>query len=180
MSRLFVLFWAAITIPIAFAFIESKGSILETLTRAASYFVGAKLAMFGLGFLSKHTTERGLLIGVVAGFVGLYITVLGLPALGWSAPAIAWPWYVVIGGGINIVVSWVASVMLDGLQKDWHPQTVEGQRRRFRDAGLAETQDGWHLVPGRVDRSSWALIVLFVTIMLLLANFRWLLERWLT
>jgi SSS family solute:Na+ symporter len=177
MSRVFVLCWAAMTIPIAFTFIESKGSILETLSRVASYFVGAKLAMFGLGFLSKHTTERGLLVGVVAGFVGLYITVVGLPVLGWSAPAIAWPWYVVIGGGINIIVSWIASIVLDGFQKDWHPQTVQGQRRRFREQGLAEMQDGWHLVPGRIDRSSWALIVLFVIIMLTLANFRSLLDR---
>ena len=41
----------------------------------ASYFVGAKLAMFGMGFFSKHTTQRGLLIGVAAGFLGLLIIV---------------------------------------------------------------------------------------------------------
>ncbi|MDZ7589041.1 MAG: hypothetical protein U5J78_07900 [Parasphingorhabdus sp.] len=63
----------------SFAFIGSKGSILETLTELGSYFVGAKLAMFGLGFFSKHTTEKGLLVGVAAGFVGIFVLKVGIP-----------------------------------------------------------------------------------------------------
>ncbi len=170
-SRLLTVVWAALSIPIAFAFIDSRGSVLERLTEAASYFVGAKLAMFGLGFLSKHTTERGLLAGVVAGFVGLYVIVAGIPFADWSPPAIAWPWYVVIGGGINIGVSWLASILLDGLQADWHPQTVPGQRRRFREEERSEVQDGWYRVPGRIDRPAWALLVFFGLTLLFLSAF---------
>lgn len=170
-SRLFTIFWAAAAVPIAFAFINSGGSILETLSRVASYFVGAKLAMFGLGFLSKHTTERGLLIGVVAGFFGLYAVVIGVPFIAWDPPAIAWPWYVVIGGVINIVVSWSASVLIDGFQSEWHVQTVPGQRRRFREEGLPEKVDGWYVVPGRIDRICWALLAFFVFTILLLSVF---------
>ena len=110
--------WAAMAVPVAFAFINSGGSILETLSRVASYFVGAKLAMFGLGFLSKHTSEQGLLVGVVAGFLGLFAIVAGIPLIGLEPANVAWPWYVVIGGVINIFVSWTASVLLDGFQKD--------------------------------------------------------------
>jgi SSS family solute:Na+ symporter len=86
-------------------------------------------------------------------------------------PEIAWPWYVVIGGGINIIVSWIASVLLDGFQKDWHEQTVPGQIRHFRESGKAEKQDGWYLVPGRIDRPLWGLLVVFVAIMLFLYLF---------
>jgi solute:Na+ symporter, SSS family len=170
-SRLFTVFWAVLAMPVAFAFINSGGSILETLSRVASYFVGAKLAMFGLGFLSKHTSEKGLLVGVVAGFVGLYGIVVGVPFTGWTPPDIAWPWYVVIGGLINIVVSWTASVMIDGFQVDWHEQTIPGQQMRFKRDGLAEKQDGWYLVPGRVDTACWYLLGFFVLILIFLSFF---------
>jgi len=137
----------------------------------ASFFVGAKLAMFGLGFLSKHTTERGLLVGVVAGFLALYVVVMGVPFLDWDPPTIAWPLYVVIGGAVNIAVSWGASALLDGFQDEWHQQTVPGQRRRFREQGLSETVDGWYVVPGRIDRVCWGLLVFFALTVLFLSIF---------
>jgi SSS family solute:Na+ symporter len=134
LSRIFTAVWAVLVIPMAFAFISSGGSILEALSRAGSYFVGAKLALFGMGFFSKHVTQRGLLVGVAAGFIGMIVCVGfgGLFGVGGLYPDIAWPWYVAVGGTINIVVAWTASVWLDGFQKDWHPQTVPGQIKAFR------------------------------------------------
>ncbi|MEO1303578.1 MAG: sodium/solute symporter [Pseudomonadota bacterium] len=171
MSRVFTIFWAGMAVPIAFTFVNSGGSILETLSRVASYFVGAKLAMFGLGFLSKHTNERGLLIGVAAGFIGLFAIVAGVPALGLEPANIAWPWYVVIGGVINIVVSWTASVLLGGFQKDWHEQTVIGQLRRFKADGREEKENGWYIAPGRVDSIAWYLLLFFGLILIFLSWF---------
>ncbi len=49
---------------------RGTGSILELISKVGSYVVGAKLCMFGMGFFSKHVSQRGLLIGVVAGFWG--------------------------------------------------------------------------------------------------------------
>ncbi|NNC37218.1 MAG: sodium/solute symporter [Hyphomonadaceae bacterium] len=170
-SRLFTIIWGLLVIPMAFAFVSSKGSILETLTAVASYFVGAKLAMFGMGFFSKHVTQRGLLIGVAAGFIGIYIFKLGIPFTDWTPPTIAWPWFVVIGGAINIVVSWVASVLLDGFKKEWHPQSVPGQIKEYRDSGKAEKDGGWYVVPGKVDKIAWALPVFFVFTIAFLAWF---------
>jgi SSS family solute:Na+ symporter len=172
MSRLFTILWALAMIPMAFAFIGSEGSVLETLTKVGSYFVGAKLAMFGLGFFSKHTTEKGLLIGVAAGFLALYLLSAGLPFDIWSPPEIAWPWFVVIGGGINVIVSLAASLLTTGRQREWHPYSVAGQRLRFAREGLAERDcEGWYVVPGRIDRALWGLPVLFVGIMLFLIAF---------
>ena len=169
-SRVMTIFWGLLVIPMAFAFISSGGSILEALSKVGSYFVGAKLAMFGMGFFSKHTTERGLLIGVAAGFVGL-LSIVGLFGFTGLYPQVAWPWYVVIGGSINIVVSWIASILLDGFQKDWHPQTVFGQIREFKAEGKPEKQDGWYVVPGRIEGPVWGLLALFVVIILFLAWF---------
>lgn len=160
-SRILTLVWGVAVIPVAFAFLESEGSILENLTAVGSYFVGAKLAMFGLGFFSKHTTERGLLIGVAAGFVVLALINVDLPFLGWTAPDIAWPWFVVIGGGVNLIVSWGASILLDGFKEEWHEQTIMGQRMRFEREDLEEVRDGWYVAPGRVDPVAWLLPVYF-------------------
>ncbi len=170
-SRIFTVVWAGLAIPIAFQFVESKGSILETLTMVGSYLVGAKLAMFALGFLSKHVTERGLLCGVVAGFIALYFVTQGIPFMSWEPPEIAWPWFVVIGAGVNVIVAWLASVLLDGFQKDWHTQSVPGQIAYFRDNDLPEKDNGWYVVPGKIDQHCWWLIALFGTIILFLIYF---------
>jgi len=169
-SRVMTLFWGVLVIPMAFAFISSGGSILEVLSKVGSYFVGAKLAMFSMGFFSKHATERGLLIGVAAGFIGL-LSIVGLFGFTGLYPAVAWPWYVVIGGVINIAVSWTASILLDGFQKDWHPQTVIGQIREFKATGKPEKQGGWYVVPGRIEKPVWGLLGLFAFIIAVLAWF---------
>lgn len=166
MSRAFTVFWGLMVIPMAYAFISSGGSILEALSKAGSYFVGAKLAMFGMGFFSKQVSERGLLIGVAAGFVGLIIIVGfgGLFGIDGMFSSIAWPWYVVIGGAINIAVSWIASVVLDGFKTDWHPQSVPGQLKAFKDSGAEQKVGGWYIVPGKIDRAAWGLPFMFVFI----------------
>jgi len=169
-SRVMTIFWGLLVVPMAFMFISSGGSILELLSKVGSYFVGAKLAMFGMGFFSKHTTERGLLIGVAAGFIGL-LSIVGIFGFTGLYPKVAWPWYVVIGGVINIAVSWIASIVLDGFQKEWHPQTVIGQLREFKATGKAEKQDGWYVVPGRIEGPVWGLLGLFVLIIAFLAWF---------
>ena len=169
-SRVFTLIWAVIVIPMAFAFIESGGSILETLSKVGSYLVGAKLAMFGLGFFSKHTNEKGLLIGVVAGFVSLAV-VTGFAGYEGLYPELAWPWYVVLGGGVNIAVSWVASIALGGFQKEWHEHTVPGQQAYFKATGKSRREDGWYLVPGLAEAPVWGLLITFAAIILFLAWF---------
>lgn len=180
-SRVFTVLWGLIIIPIAIGFASSTGSILEVLSKVGSYVVGAKLAMFGMGFFSKHVTERGLLIGVVAGFIGLLLFVpmdfmqSGVDAL-WAAlggerPAIAWPWYPVVAGGINIAVAWIASIALDGRQQEWHPQSVPGQKLLFEREGREIESGGWYVLPGKIEPVVWLLPVFFVLIILFLAWF---------
>ncbi|MEH6590549.1 MAG: sodium:solute symporter [Halioglobus sp.] len=153
-SRMFTVFWACMIVVPALMFADSEGSILEVLSKVGSYFVGAKLSMFALGFFSKHTTERGLLVGVAAGFVALwYIS---------TQTDIAWPWYCAVGAGVNIVVSIGASLMLDGRQAEYSPYTVVGQKLKFQREGLSEQDNGWYVLPGGVDKVSYYLLVFFV------------------
>lgn len=165
-ARWSTVFWAALIVVPAIAFTSSTGSILELLTKVGSYFVGAKLSMYGLGFYSKHTTERGLLIGVVAGFIALFL-VAGLTN-------VAWPWYAIIGAAVNIGVSIPVSILLDGRQSDWSAFSIPGQKARFAAEGLPEKENGWYVVPGKLDRVSYYLIGFFVfTLIFLLLLPNW-------
>jgi SSS family solute:Na+ symporter len=76
--------------------------------------------MYLLGFYSKHTTEKGLLIGVFAGLIGVWIVA--------ATTNISWPWYAMIGAIINMGVSLPASILLSGYQKEWSPYSIPGQR----------------------------------------------------
>lgn len=153
-SRWFTFMWAVLMVIPAIAFTRSGGSVLELLSKVGSFFVGAKLAMFGLGFYSRHATQRGVLIGVAAGFLTLW----------WveTYADIAWPWYCALGGIVSAGVGWVASVLLDGFQEEDSPYTVRGQQALFRREGRAEKVDGWYLVPGKVDKASYGLLLYFV------------------
>jgi len=164
-TRWMTIAWGTIIILPAILYANSSGSILEVLSKIGSYFVGAKLGMYGLGFFSKHTTERGLLVGVFTGFLVIWAVA--------SQTDIAWPWYCLIGGGATMAVGWIASRVLSGRQDEWSPYSVPGQRARFEASGAPTSVDGWSTVPGQVDRQSlWLVVYLFCTIGFLL-----LLER---
>jgi len=162
-SRVMTLVWAVLIVIPAILYSQSEGSILQTLSQVGSYFVGAKLSMYGLGFFSKHATEKGVLTGVAVGFVVIW----------WVATNtdIAWPWYCLIGGVVNVVVSLVTSLVIDGRQSEYSPYTIKGQQAQFNADGQAQTEDGWSLVPGRIDRASYGLLVFFVLSVLFLATF---------
>ena len=152
-SRVFTVFWAVMIIIPAILFSKTEGSILETLSKIGSYFVGAKLSMYGLGFFSKHTTERGLLIGIVFGFATIWYVA--------SQTDIAWPWFCLIGATVNIAVSLGASLLLDGRQEEYSPYSVPGQLKMFKEQSMQEREGNWYLVPGKVDPVSYWLLAFF-------------------
>jgi SSS family solute:Na+ symporter len=165
-TRIFTAFWALVIIIPAIMYSKSTGSILETLSQVGSYFVGAQLGMFAIGFFSKHASERGLLVGTVAGFLVVWYVSANTD--------VAWPWYCLIGAVSNIVISITASVLIDGFQKSWSPYTIKGQLAKFRDEGLEEKDGKWYLVPGKVDKLSYVLLAFFVLViasLLLLEEF---------
>ena len=159
MTRWFTVMWAIVIIAPALAYTRSEGSILEVLSRIGSYFVGAKLSMFVLGFFSKHTSERGLLIGVATGFVAIWLVA--------TQTGIAWPWFAVIGSAVNIGVALLSSLALDGRRETWAEWSIPGLLAAHSAAGQPDLQ-GWQTLPGRIDRASGPLLVYFVGTILLL------------
>lgn len=155
-TRVFTVFWALVIIAPAIMYSKSTGSILETLSQIGSYFVGAQLGMFALGFFSKHTTERGLLVGTGVGFLIVWYVATNTD--------IAWPWYCLIGALANITVSSIASLLMDGFQKEWSPYSIKGQLDKFRNENLEEKDEGWYIVPGKIDKISYLLLVFFVLV----------------
>jgi len=93
-------------------------------------------------------------VGVAAGFITLWFVEANLD--------LAWPWYCALGGLVSCGVAWVSSVLIDGFQDEWPEYTVPGQKAMFLREGLAEKEDGWYVVPGKVDRASYGLLVYFV------------------
>ena len=164
-SRWFTLFWAAAIIIPAILYSRSEGSILQTLSQVGAYFVGAKLSMYGLGFFSKHATEKGVLIGVAVGFVVIW----GVA----TQTDIAWPWYCLIGGVVNVVVSLIASLLTDGRQEAYSDYTIRGQQEKFARSGAPLKDNGWYVVPGKIDKASYGLIGFFLFTCCFLALFQW-------
>ncbi len=159
-TRLFTVMWAVIIIIPAIMYSKSTGSILETLSKVGAYFVGAQLGMFAVGFFSRNATERGVLVGTVVGFIAVWIVA--------TQTDVAWPWYCAIGAFTNIVVSIIASILIDGRAKELSPYTVRGQIAAFKANNEPEKDGGWFRVPGRVDKISWLLLVFFVAVLIFL------------
>lgn len=162
-SRWFTVFWAVLIIVPAIIYSAFEGSVLQTLSKIGSYFVGAKLSMYGLGFFSKQTTEKGLLVGVAVGFVMIWYLA--------TQTDIAWPWYCLFGGATNIIVALIASRVIDGTQAEWSEYSIKGQQKKFKQEGLPEQEGGWYLVPGKVDKISYLLLVFFALTLIFLFTF---------
>lgn len=163
-TRFFTLFWALIIIfPAIMYHLHSAGSILEILTKVGSFFVGAQLGMFALGFFSKHTTENGLLVGTAISFIVVTLTALYTD--------IAWPWYCAIGVTASITCSYLASIIIDGFQENYSEYTIKGQLKMFAEKNLPEKENGWYVVPGKFDKINYVLLAFFVITLVFLAFF---------
>jgi len=162
-SRLLTVVFAILIIIPAIMYSKSTGSILEIISKVGSFFVGAQLAMFILGFFSKQSTEKGLLVGTATAFLAVaYVA---------TYTDVAWPWYCVIGLIVSIVVTILASLLIDGVQLEYSPYTIKGQIAKFKNENLDEKENGWYLVPGKIDKSSYLLLVFFVASILFLLLF---------
>ena len=162
-TRLLTVLIAVIIVIPAIVLTGSRGSILQVLSNIGSWFVGAQLGMFAVGFFSKHATEKGVLVGTAVGFVMVWYIA--------NYTDIAWPWYCLIGATTNIAITILASVLIDGVNREYSPYTIRGQIRMFREESRKEKHNGWYVVPGKVDRFSYLLLVFFIATMLFLFLF---------
>ncbi len=162
-SRIFTVVFAVLIIIPAIIYTRSEGSVLEILSKVGSFFVGAQLGMFVLGFFSRQATEKGLLVGTAAAFIAV--------ALVASFTDIAWPWYCATGIIVSVLVTLAASRIIDGVQAEHSPYTIKGQIKKFQQEKIAEMEGGWYVVPGKVDRCAYLLLLFFLGVMLFLFFF---------
>ncbi len=103
-GKLFTLLWAGLLIVGAIVFIPlSRGTAaVEVALAAASMAYGGLLGTFALGVLTRRVSQAGAVVGMTAG-VGTVVAIWAT-----ARDEVAWPWFVLIGLAVTVVVGWVA------------------------------------------------------------------------
>jgi Na+/proline symporter len=121
MGRRFTVFWAFVLIGGALLYREQGTPVVVVALSIASFTYGGLLGGFFLAVLWKRAQQLHALIGMATGIAAMTFVVFARPISGWLpslAPTlepftrIAWPWYVLIGTSIPMLVGIIASVLL--------------------------------------------------------------------
>jgi solute:Na+ symporter, SSS family len=103
-SHLLTLVWGVVQIGVALAVRHQPGSALSQALSVASLINGPILGVFLVGTLLRRVSQPPALIGMLVSMGSMLYIFL--------ATSIAWTWYVFIGSLITLVVSWLASFVL--------------------------------------------------------------------
>ena len=103
-SHLLTLMWGVVQIGVALAMRNQPGSALSQALSVASLINGPILGVFLVGTLLQRVSQPPALIGMLVSIGAMLYIFL--------ATSIAWTWYVFIGSLITVVVSWLASFVL--------------------------------------------------------------------
>ena len=145
------------------AFSGTTASILKVVGSYLSYFSGSILAMFLLAMFTKRANDIGVAIGFVLGIAcTAYVGKLGL---------VNWLWNYPIGCSLTLIIGYVASLLVSSNQKIGYEEfTFKGQREKLIENGFVKDGDGNSILPGILDKYSYALVGLFLvqTVVLLL------------
>ena len=74
-------------------------------------------------------------------------------------------------------VCWLASLVIDGRQSEHPRHSIQGQLAEFRANNRPLQVDGWYVVPGKVDRASYGLLLFSALTVLGLTVADWYLNR---
>ena len=107
-SRRATAFWATMLFVLA-VISRSGGRVLEMGLTIASVAYGALLGVFLLGVLTRRATERGAMVGMVAG--------LGFNICLWIFTTTAFTWYVAFGCGVTFLIGY-------GMSLAWPKNTI--------------------------------------------------------
>jgi SSS family transporter len=117
-GRAFTLLWAAAIIITALLYRQQGTPVVVVALSIASFTYGGLLGGFLLGLISRRAEQRDAMLGMCVGILAMTIVVFAkqisaaYPSTAASlAPLsrIAWPWYVLIGTSITILVGTVSS-----------------------------------------------------------------------
>jgi solute:Na+ symporter, SSS family len=103
LSRMAMVAWALLLFGLALL-ARHGGKVLEVGLSIASVAYGALLGVFLLGVLTRRTSERGAMAGMICGFaLNLYL---------WLGTNIPFTWYVVLGSSTTFIVGYCSSWMM--------------------------------------------------------------------
>ena len=105
LSRVATIGWGVLLFGLALL-ARNGGKVLEMGLSIASVAYGSLLGVFLLGVLTRKASERGAMIGMVAGFIlNLYL---------WLFTSIAFTWYVIFGCAATFCTGYCCSWMMPG------------------------------------------------------------------
>jgi SSS family transporter len=142
-SRGMTLFWGLTRVAVAVIALgmARDRSVVDQVLKVAGFTTGIILGLFLLGSLPRPVRSRAALLGMVAGFVLVFLVWLPsafandpIPAglrerLGWLPPtwgglALAWPWYALVGAGSTVAVA----LLLNRLETNYGPPADRGAK----------------------------------------------------
>ncbi len=103
LSRIATVAWGVVLF--ALAILSRKGGrVVEVGLSIASVAYGALLGVFLLGVLTRKTTERGAMVGMLCGFLtNVYL---------WQFTRVPFTWYVALGSIVTMATGYAASFFL--------------------------------------------------------------------
>jgi len=104
MSKSITVFWGIVILIFSFLVGDISDSIIVSINKIGSLANGSILGTFLLAIFTKRATDKGTVIGIIAGFlVNLYL---------WSyVPSISWMWWNVIGCVVTCMVGYSVSFL---------------------------------------------------------------------
>jgi SSS family solute:Na+ symporter len=121
MGRMFTVFWAFVLIGGALLYRSQGTPVVVVALSIASFTYGGLLGGFFLAVVWKRAQQVHALIGMGTGIATMTFVVFARPISVWLpslAPTlepftrIAWPWYVLIGTSITMIVGILASFLI--------------------------------------------------------------------
>ena len=118
-AKIFTLMWAVFLIGAALMYRAQGTPVVVVALSIASFTYGGLLGGFFLGMLSSRAIQRDAILGMAVGIVTMSIIVFArplsaaYPQLAGSLAGvgrIAWPWYVLIGTSITLLVGTLSSL----------------------------------------------------------------------
>jgi solute:Na+ symporter, SSS family len=134
-GRFFALFWGVVLTAGALLFREQGTPVVVVALGIASFTYGGLLGVFFLGNFWPRATQRDAILGLVLGIAAMAFVVFARQITTWfpsTADAlgpfarIAWPWYVLIGTSITMIVGILSSLT--------HPPAPAASRPKLEQA----------------------------------------------
>jgi solute:Na+ symporter, SSS family len=129
MGKVFTLFWGALLLIAALLYRQQGTPVVVVALSIASFTYGGLLGGFFLGMLWRRAIQRDAILGMATAIIIMSVVVFAkqlvpaFPAASETLTAlsrIAWPWYVLIGTTITMIVGILSSFT--------HPSPTGGDR----------------------------------------------------